>query len=314
MAAAHDTRIGFIGLGNMGRPMAARLIAAGFPLVVHDANREAATQLLHVGVSWADTPRKVAEQSDVICTSLPGPIEAEAVFFGEQGILEGAQSGIILVDFTTNSFELVRKMHDALQERCAGMLDAPVSGGIESANCGELTILVGGDAATLNRVRPILDHLAKAILRVGSIGTASICKALHNCAVFCANLATIECLTAGVKAGVDAATLIDVFQKSGLGRNLDLQVAMPATMFRGNFQPRFAMKTARKDMGLATEIARAVDVQMPMAELCEAQMAEAIRRGWGDQDNTIFLTLQEERAGIAVRLTNEDRPQQIAGA
>jgi 3-hydroxyisobutyrate dehydrogenase-like beta-hydroxyacid dehydrogenase len=115
----------------------------------------------------------------------------------------------------------------------------------------------------------------------------------------------MECLTAGVKAGVDAKTLVDVFQKSGLGRNLDLQIAMPATLFRGNFQPRFAMKTARKDMGLATELAHAVGVPMNMAEMCEAEMAAAMWRGWGDLDNTIFLTLQEERAGVEVRIHDD---------
>jgi 3-hydroxyisobutyrate dehydrogenase-like beta-hydroxyacid dehydrogenase len=196
-------------------------------------------------------------------------------------------------------------MHDALSKLGAAMLDAPVSGGIEAAKRGELTLLVGGDENALAAARPILENLAKTILHVGAIGSASICKALHNCAVFCANWATMECLTAGVKAGVDAATIIEVFQKSGLGRNLDLQVAMPTTLFRGNFNPRFAMKTARKDMGLATELSRAVGVPMKMAELCEIEMAEAIRRGWGDQDNTIFLTLQEERAGVEVRIRDQ---------
>jgi 3-hydroxyisobutyrate dehydrogenase-like beta-hydroxyacid dehydrogenase len=177
-----------------------------------------------------------------------------------------------------------------------------VSGGVEAAQRGELTLLVGGEQATLTAARPVLDHLAKTILHVGPIGTASICKALHNCAVLCANWATMECLTTGVKAGVDAATLVEVFQKSGLGRNLDLQVAMPATLFHGNFQPRFAMKTARKDMALAMELARSVSVPMKMAELCETEMAVAIDRGWGNLDNTIFLTLQEEQAGVKVRV------------
>jgi 3-hydroxyisobutyrate dehydrogenase-like beta-hydroxyacid dehydrogenase len=116
-------------------------------------------------------------------------------------------------------------------------------------------------------------------------------------------LAMVECLTAGVKAGVDAATLIEVFQKSGIGRNLDLQIAMPATLFRGNFDPpRFAMKTAHKDMLLALEIAREANVPMRLAEVCQADMSEAIRRRWGDKDNTIFLKLQEERAEIEVRV------------
>ena len=303
--AVRNMRIGFIGLGNMGSPMAARIAAAGFPLVVHDVNRAVADELVKAGATWADSPRSVAEQSDVICTSLPGPVEADAVFLGDEGIARGAKVGSIFIDFTTNSALLVRKMHAELAERGVAMLDAPVSGGVESAMRGELAILIGGDKEALAAAKPVLDQLAKAVLHVGEIGTASICKALHNCAVFCANWATMECLTAGVKAGVDAATLIETFQKSGLGRNLDLQVAMPATLFRGNFQPRFAMKTARKDMGLATELAHTIDVPMRMAELCETEMAEAVRRGWGNQDNTIFLTLQEERAGVKVRIEGE---------
>jgi 3-hydroxyisobutyrate dehydrogenase-like beta-hydroxyacid dehydrogenase len=289
----------------MGQPMAARLAAAGFPLVVYDVRRSAASELLQDGAEWADSPRSVAEQVDIICTSLPGPVEAEAVFFDESGIVLGARPAATLIDFTTNSPVLVRRMHEALAERGGAMLDAPASGGVEGAKRGELTLLVGGDETTLTACRPILEHLAASILHVGQVGAGSICKSLHNCAVFCTNLAMVECLTAGVKAGVDAATLVEVFQKSGIGRNLDLQVAMPATLFHGKFQPpRFAMKTARKDMGLATELAREIQVPMRLAQICEVDMAEAIRRGWGDQDNTIFLTLQEERAGVAVRVND----------
>jgi 3-hydroxyisobutyrate dehydrogenase len=304
METNRDCRVGFIGLGNMGRPMAARIAAAGFPIVVHDIHALAASDLLKAGAHWADSPQSVAEQSDLICTSLPGPTEAEAVFFGNRSITRGARTGSTLVDFTTNSAMLVRRMGDALDRCDAAMLDVPVSGGVEAARNGELTLLVGGGAAVLEAARPVLQHLAKSIVHVGVLGTASICKALHNCAVFCANWATMECLTAGVKAGVPADTLIEVFQKSGLGRNLDLQIAMPATLFRGNFKARFAMKTAHKDMGLATELSRAVGVPMKMADLCEAEMSAAIERGWGNQDNTIFLTLQEERAGVEVRFQN----------
>ncbi len=303
--ARRHRRVGFIGLGNMGRPMAARIARAGFPLVVHDISRESAKLLEQVGATWADSPQIVAEKSDVICTSLPGPAEAELVFLGERGVTQGLSPGAIVIDFTTNSALLVRKVHNVLAHRGVTMLDVPVSGGVEAAKKGELTLLVGGDDRSLVAAKPVLEVLAKTILHVGAIGAASICKALHNCAVFCANLATVECLTAGVKAGVDAATLVEIFQKSGLGRNLDLQVAMPATLFRGNFQPRFAMKTAHKDMGLAMELAHAVDVPMRLAQLCETEMAEAVRRGWGEKDNTIFLTLQEERAGVTVRVEGD---------
>lgn len=294
-------RIGFIGTGNMGRPMAAQLLSAGFEVTVHDTSRVNAQSLVEQGAAWSETPAEVATVSDVVCLSLPGPVEAKAVVTGERGILAGACPASIVIDFTTNSPLLVRMLHAQLQERGVQLLDAPVSGGVEGAKNGTLTVLVGGEATALDQCRPVFDAVAQNVIHVGAIGAASICKVLHNCAVFCANLATIECLTAGVKAGVDAATLIEVFQKSGLGRNLDLQVAMPATLFRGNFQPRFLMKTARKDMGLATELARAVGVPMNLAEVCEQDMIEAIHRGWEDKDNTIFLTLQEERAGVEVR-------------
>jgi 3-hydroxyisobutyrate dehydrogenase len=295
-------RIGFIGIGNMGRPMASRLVAAGYALTVHDVSRDAPQTLIEQGAAWADSPAEVAAASEIICLSLPGPVEAEAVVLGERGVLTGAHPDSVVIDFTTNSPLLVKKLHDRLRERQVHMLDAPVGGGVEGAKNGTLTILVGGKSEVLERCRGVFKSLAQSVIHVGETGQASICKVLHNCAVFGANLATVECLTAGVKAGVDAATLIDVFQKSGLGRNLDLQVAMPATLFRGNFEPRFLMKTARKDMALATELARAIGVPMNVAELCERDMIEAMNRGWGERDNTIFLTLQEKRAGADVRV------------
>jgi 3-hydroxyisobutyrate dehydrogenase len=294
-------RVGFVGLGNMGHPMAKRLIASGFSLVVYDVNRNATNDLVAHGAESAQSAAAVAERCDVLCTSLPGPAEVEATALGDDGILHGAKPGLIYIDFTTNSPILVRRLSRTLAAIGTEMLDAPLSGGIEGARTGKLTALVGGSAETVERARPVLEAVAATILHLGEIGIASTCKVLHNCAVFAANLATIECLSAGVKAGVDAKLLIDVFQKSGLGRNLDLQVAMPATLFRGHFEPRFALKTAFKDMGLAAELGRAYQVPMPLAERCQQDMAEAMKRGWGDRDNTIFLTLQEERAGVSVR-------------
>ena len=303
-----NLRIGIIGLGNMGHPIASRLQAEGFSLVLHEVNKQAAHDLLQSGATWAENPTDLAKQVDIVCTVLPGPIEAEAVFFGENGLSQGMLPGTLLIDFTTNSTLLVRNMHQALAGRGITMLDAPMSGGVEGAKKGELTLIVGGDTDALEKAAAVFNRLAKTVIHAGDIGAGSICKTLHNCVVFCANLATIECLTVGIKAGVDAATLIDVFQKSGLGRNLDLQVAMPATLFQGKFIPaRFAMQTARKDMGLATELAHAMGIPMQLAEICERDMEEAIKRGWGKEDNTAFLRIQEERAGVQVRpKTNKD--------
>jgi 3-hydroxyisobutyrate dehydrogenase len=294
------TRVGFIGLGKMGAGMAARLAGAGFPLVVYDIRAEAAARI--DGAKVVASPRDVATAADVICTSLPGPSEAEEVFFGSDGVLSGLRQGALCIDFTTNAPRLVRRIATALGERGAEFLDAPVSGGVEGARNGQLTVLVGGSGEAVAKSRPLLDVLATKVLHVGEVGAASVCKVLHNCAVFVANLATVECLTAGVKAGVPAATLVEVFQASGLGRNLDLQVAMPATLFRGNFEPRYFMRTALKDMSLATELAREYGAAMELADVCERDMREAVNRGWSDKDNTIFLTLREERAGAEVRM------------
>ncbi len=162
-------------------------------------------------------------------------------------------------------------------------------------------MLAGGSVAALERCRPVLETMAATIIRTGDTGSASVCKVVHNAAVFCANLATVECLTLGIKAGVDAKVLVEVFLKSGIGRNLDLNVSLPATLFKGNFEPRFNLKTAHKDMRLATGLAAHYGVPMQITEFCEHEMAEAMARGWGERDNNIFLTLQEERAGVQVR-------------
>jgi 3-hydroxyisobutyrate dehydrogenase len=299
-----SAKIGFIGLGRMGGAMASRLLKAGFTVSVYDIRSDVVAQLASQGASPAASPAEAAAAADIVATSLPGPREAEEAFLGADGIVDRITPGTVCIDFTTNAPALVKRLSAALIARQSHLLDAPVSGGVEAARQGTLTVLVGGSQGALTRCDPMLQVLAKTVLHVGGVGTASICKVLHNCAVFCANLATIECLTVGVKAGVAASTLIDVFQQSGLGRNLDLNVAMPATLFRGNFEPRFLMNTALKDMGLATELARQFDAPMPMAELCEQDMAEAVSRGWGGRDNTIFLTLREERAGAKARFSD----------
>ena len=151
-----------------------------------------------------------------------------------------------------------------------------------------------------------MEAVAKNVVHVGSVGAGNICKLLHNCAVFGANLALIECLTTGVKAGIDASLLISLFQKSGIGRNHDLQVSLPATLFQGEFKSRFALSTAYKDLRLALELAKSVDVQMPVGQYCLKEMAEALSRGWGDRDHSIYLTLQEERSRVGVRTQSNE--------
>jgi 3-hydroxyisobutyrate dehydrogenase-like beta-hydroxyacid dehydrogenase len=182
------------------------------------------------------------------------------------------------------------------------MLDAPVSGGMEGAQTRDLLVMAGGEPAAFARARALLDAIAKRVIYTGGIGTGSIAKILHNSASFTLDLVLAECWTAGVKAGIDAATIVKVFNEAALGQMMSLKVRLPATWLRGNFDPRFSLALARKDLGLAQELARATDTPMRLGALCEAEMIEAVDRGWADRDASIFLTLQEERAKVQVRL------------
>src|SRR5205809_142307 len=210
-------KVGFIGVGSIGNPMAGQLLRAGHELLVHDIRREAAASLLARGATWADSPAAVAAASEIVATCLPGPREMEHVTLGPKGILDGVRKGALYIDHTTNSPLLVRRVHDALAARNVDMLDAPV------------------------------------------------------------------------------------------GNMMSLKVRLPATYLRGNFDPRFALKLARKDLGLALELARAYDTPMRLGALCEQEMVEAMARGWAERDASIFLTLQEERAKVQVRVTPENR-------
>ena len=295
-------RVGFIGTGSIGRPMAESIAAAGFSMVVHDIVRQAAGPLVDGGAEWADSPRAVAEQCDVVCTCLPGPPEFQEVIYGSDGVLEGIGTGSVLVDHTTNSPELVRETHRRLERAGVAMLDAPVSGGAEGARTRDLTMLVGGDDDTLARCKPVLDAIAKTVMQVGGIGAGCVCKIAHNCAGFSLDMATVECLTMGVRAGVDPSVLVEVFQRCAIGRNFNLHTRLPDTLFSGDFEPRFALRTAMKDMRLATELAEHYDVPMNLTAVCQAEMEEAMVRGWGGLDSSAFLRLQEERSGVQLRL------------
>jgi 3-hydroxyisobutyrate dehydrogenase len=301
-------RVGFIGVGNIGHPMASQLLQAGHALVVHDLRPEAATALLAAGATWSDTPRAVAAQCDVVATCLPGPSDMEQVTLGADGILEGIQPGMLYIDHTTNAPTLVRHVHRLMQARGVEMLDAPVSGGMEGARTRDLLVMVGGTRGTFERARPLLEALAKRVMYTGEIGCGCICKLMHNCAVFTLDQIMAECWTTGVKAGVAPETLVDVFTQAALGHMTNLKVRLPDTYLRGDFTARFALQLARKDVGLATALGREYHVPMRLAALCEQDLLQAIERGWAAHDASIVLTLQEERAQVQVRLPVGESP------
>ena len=295
-------RIGFIGLGNMGGPMASHIIAAGHTVAVYDVRREAAQPHLQNGAQWVDSPRAVAATSEITFTSLPGPKEVEAVALGEGGILQGAQPDSVYIDLSTSSPTLIRAIQAAYQEKKVHVLDAPVSGGPVGAQAATLAVMVGGDPTIYERVKPVLDAIGNKVSYVGGIGCGLIAKIVHNMVSNGFRALLAEGLTVGVKAGVAPEALRRAIADGAMGQGLTLNHTLPHRIFTGDFDTvRFALRLARKDIGLATSLGREFEVPMKMANLLEQEFIEALARGWGERDSTSVFLLQEERAGVKVR-------------
>jgi len=295
-------RIGFIGLGNMGGPMALNLMKAGHTLVVYDVRRESAKPHLDAGAKWADGAKAVAREGELILTSLPGPAEVEAVALGAGGILEGAQPGSVYADLSTNSPTVMRKIHAAFKEKGVHVLDSPVSGGAIGAKRGTLQVMVGGDEGIYNEVKGVLGAVGNNIGYMGAIGSGTIAKLVHNMISIVTRALIAEGFTLGVKAGVKPEALLEAIRGASFGQGLILSHMIPDVVLKGDFDNvRFALKLARKDVGLATALAREYDVPMPLAAVGEQIMVEAMARGWGERDSTSPWELQEEAARVKVR-------------
>lgn len=297
-------KIGFIGLGTMGGGMAANVLKAGYELVVHDIRRDAATPLLENGASWADTPAELAAECDVVLTSLPGPREVEAVALGDGGVLDGMRAGGVYIDMSTSSPTLIRSIAERFADKGASVLDAPVSGGPVGARTGRLAVMVGGDRDVYERVKPALDAIGDKVGYIGGVGSGSIAKLMHNCIGYGLQTIVAECLTLGVKAGVDAAPLFEAICNGSVGRGSTFANTYPNTYLAGNFDPpSFALRLAHKDVGLALELAREYGVPMSVGSIAYQEMTAALNRGWADKDSRIAMLLQEERAGgVEVRV------------
>jgi 3-hydroxyisobutyrate dehydrogenase-like beta-hydroxyacid dehydrogenase len=287
-------KVGFIGLGTMGRGMATNLQKAGHALVVHDLTRQAASQHLENGASWAETPRALAEGCDVVFTSLPTPADVEAV---AEGLASGFRKGAAWFDLSTNAVDVVRRLHAKLGERGVDFLDAPVSGGPAGAASGKLAIWIGGDQAVFDRHRALLDAMADQARYIGPIGAGTIAKLVHNMASTAIKAIVAEVLTMGVKAGVEPLPLWEAIRSGAAGRMRAFDNV--ARLLQGKLDPpNFALRLMQKDINLAMQLAREMSVPMRLCNLVQQDVSEAMNRGWGGRDSQSFLLLQQERAGV----------------
>lgn len=293
-------KVGFIGLGTMGAFMAANIQKAGHDLVIHDIRREAGANRLAAGAVWAETPKAVAEQCEVIFTSLPGPKEVEPVVFGPDGILAGVQKGAALFDLSTNSQALVRRIAEALAEKGAYAFDAPVSGGPKGAETGKLAIWVGGDRAIYDKYKPLLDSFGDQAAYIGPIGTATVAKLVHNMAGYAIQTVMAEVFSMGVKAGMDPLELWRVVRQGALGRRRTFDRLGEQFLINHYDPPSFTLKLAQKDISLAVNMGRELGVPMRLCNLTLEDVNEALNRGWENLDSRSPMKLQLERAGVTV--------------
>lgn len=285
------TRIGFIGLGIMGKPMARNLLQAGYTLTVFNRSKQALEELVAAGAMAADAPRAVAMQSDIVITMLPDGPDVEAVILGDAGILQGTHEGLLIIDMSTISPLIALHVHTEAQRHDAHFLDAPVSGGEVGAVEGALSIMVGGEAETFERARPILQTLGKTVTHCGASGAGQIVKACNQLVVALIIEAISEALVFGSKAGVQPEILLRVLS-GGLAQNRVLDLRGQA-MIQHAFEPGGKAKFHYKDLGIILEMARKHGVALPMTALVDQLFTSLIEHNNGERDHTSLLTVLE---------------------
>ena len=300
-------KVGFTGLGLMGRGMAANLQKAGYDLVVHDLNRGAGAEFEEKGAIWAETPKELAAQVEVVFTSLPKPSDVDAVADGDDGMAAGFEPGTAWFDLSTNGVMEVRSMHARMAELGVTFFDAPVSGGPAGAASGKLAIWIGGDREVYERLKPVLDAMGDQARYVGESGAGAIAKLCHNLCSTVMMQAIAEAMTIGVKAGLEPLQLYEAMRAGAMGRSRSFDIVHRRWLPDQLDPPNFQLQLLHKDVRLAVQLARQVGVPTRLSQLAFEEMTEALNRGWGAMDAQTVLRLQQERAGLeAFGVTMDD--------
>lgn len=296
-------RIGYIGLGLMGKSIARNILKAGFPLTVHNRSRAAVDELVSEGATAASGPAEIASQVDILFTNLPDTPDVEKVALGAGGIIEGAKAGLIFIDNSTIKPGAARRISQALAAKGIQALDAPVSGGDIGARNATLTIMVGGPEEALERARPVLEAMGKTITHVGASGAGQIAKAANQIMVAAQMVAMAELLVFSKKAGADPQKVVAAI-KGGAAQCWALDIK-PPRLFAGNRAPGFKAYMQAKDMGIVLETAREYGVPLPLTSVGTQMFEAMLQMGMENLDNSGVIGVIEALAGIELLADEE---------
>ena len=293
-------KVGFIGLGVMGGPMAANVLKGGHELTVYDLNPAAVAQLTVLGARAAASPRELGQASEVVITMLPEPQHVEGAILGENGAASGMAAGGTVIDMSTIDPTTSQRIGQALKARGIAMVDSPVGKTSEHAVTGTLTLMIGGEAADIERVRPVLACMGNQFFICGGQGMGHAMKMTNNLLATTIMCANTEALAIGAKCGLTLETMVEVM-KTTMGWNQQLAVALPKKAFLGDDSPGFMVKLAAKDVRLAVAAARQQGFEPMVGAGALATLDRAAQLGRADRDTAALLFLREEELGIRVR-------------
>ncbi len=292
-------RYGFIGLGNLGAHLAASLVRGGFAVTVHDLNRDAAAPLLAAGAAWAASPKEAAASSDAVITCLPSPAASAAVLAGPNGVLDGLARGGTWIEMSTNDGDEIKRLAALAAERGIATLESPVTGGVHRAAQGEITILVGGEAATFDAHRPALQAMGGEIFHMGPLGSASVIKVITNMLAFIHLVAAGEALMLAKRGGLDLAQAFAAIKASS--GNSFVHETESQLVLNGSYDIGFTMDLACKDLGFAIKFGREFGVPLDLAGLVDQTFIRARQQYGGGAWSTMVVKLLEDALGTDLR-------------
>jgi 2-hydroxy-3-oxopropionate reductase len=292
-------KIGFIGLGIMGKPMVRNLLKAGHTVVVHNRSSAPVVEMVAAGSVAGGSSAGTAAQSDVIITMLPDGPDVEAAILGTGGVLEGARHGSIVVDMSSISPLVSQKISAACEAKGVGFIDAPVSGGEPKAIDGTLTIMAGGDQATFDRVVPVLQKMGSSVTLTGPVGAGNVTKLANQIMVACNIAAMGEALVLATRAGLDPEVVFNAV-KGGLAGSTVLNAKAPMVIAR-NFRPGFRIELHEKDLRNALLAGESMKVSLPLTSLVQQMLISLMNEGKGALDHSAIVTFIERMAGIEVK-------------